>query len=264
MLRTILIPVEDDIHGKTAIDHLWRIAPAYQARVYGLRIVDVETLEEGMHETSEARRLLERDAGQHLESFVQMCEQHGLQYRTEIIIGQPIEEIALGAPRADLLLMGEAMSISGEAYNKRKTFVRDVLHRTARSVLIARDGHTDLNRIMVGYDGSEKSAHALQLGADLAERLSSELTVVVAADRKDYGAKLVDDLTWYLEAYRVDWKPVLFEGTPNEAMTRTAGDKKIDLVIVGSHGHGRLHELAFGSTTNHVLEYIRSSILIYR
>ena len=41
-------------------------------------------------------------------------------------------------------------------------------------------------------------------------------------------------------------------------------DTGADMLILGSHGHGRLHELAFGITTDFALENIRSSILIYR
>lgn len=264
MLRTILIPVEDGIHNAVATEHLWTLAPLYKSRVYGIRIVDIGTLEKGMHKTGEARRLLDRDARQHLSAFDQTCQAHGLRCKTDVIIGETVEEITLSVPRADMLIMGEALSVSGEEYKARKDVVREVLRRTARPMLIAREGHEKMKRIVVGYDGSEKGGHALQLAADLAERASSLLTVVVAADTRERGAALIDGATVYLEAYHLTWKPVLFTGTPNEALSHAAQDGPADLVVVGSHGHGRLHELTFGSTTNHVLEYIHTSILIYR
>ena len=75
MLRTILIPVEEGIHGTVGEAHLWSVAERYESHVYGVRVIDVNTLEEGLHETEEARRLLERDAFHDLEGFeeVKIC-----------------------------------------------------------------------------------------------------------------------------------------------------------------------------------------------
>lgn len=265
MLRTILLPIEEDHHGAVATDHLWDIAPLYGSRVYGLRVIDTESLEEGMRETEEARRLLDREVHQHLEAFEQTCREKELAWQTEVIIGEPIEEIALASPKADLMIMGEMRSVSGAENTERKAFVRNVLHRATRPMLIARDGHERLYHLVVGYDGSEKAGHALQLGADLAERAGAPLSVVTAADTLEYGMRLMDDVTVYLEAYTLtEWHPVVFEGPPSEALSKTVSDTGADMLIIGSHGHGRLHELAFGSTTNFVLDNIRSSILVYR
>ena len=264
MLRTILIPVEEGPHGTVADAHLWTVAERYESHVYGVRIVDVNTLEEGLHETEEARRLLERNALHDLEGFEQAYRSRHLTGRTEVIIGEPVEELVLCAPRADLMIIGEALSTDDEDRNERQAFIRAILHRITHPLLIAREGHEHLDRIVVGYDGSEKGGHALQWGADMAERSGASLTVVVATDRKEYGTRIIDDAEDYLTPYSLSMSPILFEGTPNEALTRTVHNEQADLIIIGSHGHGRLHELAFGSTTDHVLDNVDSSILIFR
>lgn len=264
MFRTILVPAEAGPHGAAGEAHLWSIAERYESHVFGVHIVDVNNLEEGLHETDEARRLLERDALQELETFEEDYKSRQLTGRTEVIIGEPVEELVLCAPRSDLVILGDAASVDEEDSEDRKSYIRAVLHRITRPLLIAREGQQDLDRIVVGYDGSEKGGHALEIGADMAERMGAALVVVVATDRKELGTRIMDDAEDYLTPYKLDFNAILYEGTPNEALSRTAQSEQASLVIVGSHGHGRLHELAFGSTTDHVLDNVNGSILIFR
>jgi hypothetical protein len=56
------------------------------------------------------------------------------------------------------------------------------------------------------------------LGDDLAERSGAPLSVV-KADTKEYAVRLMDDVTSYLEDYTLtDWHPVIFGGSPCEAL----------------------------------------------
>lgn len=81
---------------------------------------------------------------QHLEAFEQKCKDNELAWQTEVIIGEPVEEIALSSPKADIMIMGEMLSVSGAVNTERKNYLRNVLHRATRPVLIARDGHARL------------------------------------------------------------------------------------------------------------------------
>lgn len=264
MIRTILVPIEDGVYGVVAYEHLWRLATLYQARVYGIRIIEPEAVQNGLHETAEAPALLEEDARQRLAKFETVCQTRGHRSKTDVIRGDFVEEVGTNSQKADLLIIGEAIAGRGNNDRARMDLVRRVLRKVVKPTLIARKGHERLKRILVGYDGSEKGGRALQLAADLTERASSILTVVVACETKQAGTQLIDWATAYLESYRLSWRPSLIEGSPSEAIIRTVQDEGSDLIVVGSHGQSRLHELAFGSTTNHVLEYAPSSILIVR
>lgn len=56
------------------------------------------------------------------------------------------------------------------------------------------------------------------MGDDLAERSGAPLSVV-KADTKEYAVRLMDDVTSYLEDYTLtDWHPVIFGGSPCEAL----------------------------------------------
>lgn len=264
MIRTLFIPVESGVHYETALAHLHRLAPLYDSRALGLRVIDTFDLEKGLEGTEEARRLLEREASRHIDGFEQNCRQWGVKVSAEVVIGETIEEIAQYTRRADLVLLGEALSDEQDGFERQQRRVRDLLHRITRPALIAREGYENLARLVVGYDGSEKGGHALQWSADLAERAAAELALVTVAATKELGTQLIEEAGAYLEGYRLAWTSHLSEGHPGEALAHVARENRADLVIVGSHGHGRFHEMAFGSTTHYVLEHIPMSLMIWR
>jgi len=262
-MRTILVPIESGVHYETARDHLCRLAPLYGSRTLGLQVIDTFDLEKELGDREEARRLLERDARLRVEAFERECRDKGIASSGETVIGETVEEIALYAQRSDLLLIGEALS-DEEGLERRQRRVRAVLHRLTRPLLIAREGYEKMRRIVMGYDGCEKGGHALQWSADLAERASAELVFVVCADTREMIAQLAEEAEAYLDAYRIHRSVRTAEGHPGEALAQTARQSSADLVVVGSHGHGRLHEMAFGSTTRYVLENVPMSLLIWR
>lgn len=261
-MRTILIPLEPGASHAVAMAHARRIAPLYKSRLLGLHVIDTQILQKG-EGTEEIRRLLEREAQQHLDAFTTDCQSMGLPSVTDTVIGEPVEEISQYTGRGDLLLVGESLQ-AGSDEEDRKKRVDALLHRITRPMLVAREGHEGLKRIVVGYDGSEKGGHALQTSADLAERASAELILVTVASSKELGTRLQEEAAAYLGAYAVNWHSAPSEGHPGAALAKTVQDENADLVVVGAHGHGWIHEAAFGSTTRYILEYIPASLLIWR
>lgn len=133
----------------------------------------------------------------------------------------------------------------------------DMLHAAPCSVLIARpradaaDGSAFPRSIVVGIDGSEPAALALDAAGELAERLGAELRAVAAS-----GGKGVD-----LAGARVQ-APLLEEvgGRPVSALVEAA--RETDLLVVGSRG---LHGFgALGSVSERVAHEASCSVLVVR
>lgn len=53
-------------------------------------------------------------------------------------------------------------------------------------------------------------------------------------------------------------------GHPGESIARFAEDGRFDLVVMGTHGHGRLANLVLGSVTNKVLSECGVPVLLIR
>lgn len=136
-----------------------------------------------------------------------------------------------------------------------------------------------MNKILVGYDGSEPAAHALDQAARLARAFGCPLTVMTAADdrlvRED-GQKTMaadEDLArWTAEqgAERARTAGVAQVNTaisieaPKEALAHTANNESFDLLVVGHRGIGALEELFLGSTAKSLVDRVQCSVMIVR
>src|SRR4051794_37585853 len=61
-------------------------------------------------------------------------------------------------------------------------------------------------------------------------------------------------------AYGADWRL----GEPVDEIAAYVKRNRIDLVVMGSHGHGAIANLALGSTTTKVLAVLKAPVLIIR
>jgi nucleotide-binding universal stress UspA family protein len=126
----------------------------------------------------------------------------------------------------------------------------------------------DPREIIVGYDGSEHAREAVRRACALAGE-GSRITVVTAyhvppeiatfEPFEDLRRAFASSAKEVLETARGEVPEGPFqvefvtrEGTPAEVLTAVAAERGGDLVVVGSHGVGRLHA-ALGGVTSKLL-----------
>ena len=131
-----------------------------------------------------------------------------------------------------------------------------------------------LNRILVPTDFSDSARHALGYGVSLAREFGAELLLlhVVEALPGAYASELfpapiaevLDQVSGYArtELSRLTAEvaekgvPVrerLVQGKPSAEIVRVAGEEKVDMIVLGTHGKGVLDKALFGSTTERVV-----------
>jgi nucleotide-binding universal stress UspA family protein len=64
----------------------------------------------------------------------------------------------------------------------------------------------------------------------------------------------LDARTEALVAQGIDARPLMVQGAAAEAILEHAGRLGAELIVVGSHGHGKLHQLLTGSVAGAVLK----------
>jgi nucleotide-binding universal stress UspA family protein len=136
-----------------------------------------------------------------------------------------------------------------------------------------------MQRIIVGYDGSEASAHALDQACRLALAYRSHLTILTAAAdrlvREDGVVTPAADerlAQWTAEqgAQRAHRNGVTDVDTrisleaPDDALVLAAQEERSDLLVVGHRGLGALRELLMGSTAKSVVDRVACSVLVVR
>jgi nucleotide-binding universal stress UspA family protein len=134
------------------------------------------------------------------------------------------------------------------------------------------------NRIVVGVDGSEDSAHALTWAAALVEGTSGEIvavhalgllaqigdeSVVPSVGHRDQVVALLEHhwcrpLVEAAAAYRC----VVIDGDPVTALLRAAREASADLVVVGRRVAGGHPGLVLGSTSQQVVSQADRPVVV--
>lgn len=137
-------------------------------------------------------------------------------------------------------------------------------------------------KILVAVDGSEYTKHMLAYWAAHDEWLGPEhsytvLTVVQAVppraaavlDREtlqgyyaDEGEQVFKPIRAFLDQRQVRATFLSKTGSVGDVINKTAAD--FDLVMMGSHGHGALANLAMGSVVTRVLAGCKTPLLLIR
>lgn len=152
----------------------------------------------------------------------------------------------------------------------------------------ARSHQPRYDHILVAYDGSEGAQFALDWAKDLARANGSKVTIVTAfvppqiADGATLGYAWYPDYTkWYgaiekrsreavesaasiLNEQGIEAQSIVVEGHAGRTIARLAGDKRVDLVLVGASRGGRIQRAILGSTAESLLSQAPCNVLIAR
>jgi len=139
-----------------------------------------------------------------------------------------------------------------------------------------------MERILVGLDASSRAPDVLATAADLARRVGGKLILFRAVgvpheipaeaysmtpaslaellerDAKDYLTKLAKDVPAELIE-----DIVVHVGTPWQGVCAAADQRKVDLIVIGSHGYAGLDRL-IGTTAAKVVNHAKQSVLVVR
>lgn len=144
------------------------------------------------------------------------------------------------------------------------------------------------NRILVTLDGSELAERALRPAFELADKFSSVVVLLRVAVPSDvpvmalpgmgglyYDVQQADDTraheeaAGYLYSQRAEWLGIaqsvqteVITGTPAEVILDVAQAKRIDLIVMSTHGRSGLSRLLYGSVAEGVLHGARIPVLL--
>jgi nucleotide-binding universal stress UspA family protein len=138
-------------------------------------------------------------------------------------------------------------------------------------------------RLVVGYDGSDEANAAAAFAIWLAGKAGAEATLVHATPRLEAAvpAELLPDSADQAVAYDIEWTRRLenlreyatenarvhcrlVPGSPARALLDIAAQTRADVLLVGSHGVGRLRGALLGSVSAQVLTHASCSVMIFR
>jgi nucleotide-binding universal stress UspA family protein len=189
-------------------------------------------------------------------------------------VGRGLHELAAHRT-ADLLVVGSThRGIPGKVLIGDDT--RATFNAPPCAIAIAPHGFAldarSIRRIGVGYDGTDESRRALAAARGIAEHTGAGITVMrvvsledvqhqtpLPADWPASAAALVDQAQRELRALD-GVERLAVSGGPREELTKLSGD--VDLLVVGSRGHGRLGGAFHGSVSSYLQHHVASALLV--
>jgi nucleotide-binding universal stress UspA family protein len=142
-----------------------------------------------------------------------------------------------------------------------------------------------ISSVLVPIDFSVHSKSALTYAILIAERFGASLHLMYVVEPTIYPADLgfgqvvlpgvEDELrekgAGELEALitreigsRIRATSVVRTGNPHQEILREAEEKKVDLIIVATHGHSGVEHMLFGSTADRVVKHAKCPVLTVR
>ncbi|WP_284614778.1 universal stress protein [Aquabacterium humicola] len=164
-----------------------------------------------------------------------------------------LADVCEEAAYADLLVLGA--HDPALAQGTPSGLVDEVLRTSGRPALVMPPGAVPSppsQVVLVGWDASAAAARALAAAQPLLQEARRVLVLDGTPSGRDDG-RIRDYLQRHgIAAQIVPWPHAA--QAPGEALLALARRDGVDLLVMGCHGHGRLHELLFGSTTCSVLQ----------
>jgi nucleotide-binding universal stress UspA family protein len=134
------------------------------------------------------------------------------------------------------------------------------------------------HRILVALDGSPDAEAALEHAVSLARDQNALLTLLTVApppstpvsagasappDLLEANGRILREATSSLPA-DIGVRTRLERGNPAETILQVAAEDGHDLIVMGSHGHSRVHRALLGSVSERVLKASSLPVLLIR
>jgi len=125
--------------------------------------------------------------------------------------------------------------------------------------------------ILIATDGSEFAGRAVTSALSLAKSEGAKVFVVLvdapmhAGQIKQEAKALLNRVAAEAKAANVPCQTIQVDhDQPHQVICATAKDKNCDLIVLGSHGRGRITTALLGSVTNAVLRHAACPVLVWR
>jgi nucleotide-binding universal stress UspA family protein len=216
-----------------------------------------------------------------LDEALRISEPYGVPVRTILEIGEPPDKIVETAEEthSDLIVVGVRGDNPAKTLLMGSIAARVIGFSEVDVLAVPSKSGINLERILVAVDGSRSAERAASVALQLSESYGSALFVLSVANIPPhlYGLDLKVANRMLAEArqvldqfknrphYQETHVPVdlmLREGEPAQCINQVAADKKVGMIIIGSHGRTGLKRLLMGSVAERVLGHAPCPVLV--
>jgi nucleotide-binding universal stress UspA family protein len=215
--------------------------------------------------SSKMREVLEERGRTMLTEFSDRATEVNVRCETLMDVGVVANEICERARTADIVVIGH------RGVNEK--FSTGLLGGTAESVtrkcpkpllVCPAKSNGGIQKPLLAYDGSQRSASAMQEAADFCVSLELPLAVAHVTRDESTGAGVLDEAKRYLAPYAIKASFASLTGHAPERIVAEIRTEGYDLLFIGAYGHSRIVEMVLGSTTEYVLRNAPCPVFLNR
>jgi len=283
MYDAVCLPTDGSDAADAALDLAISLADAHDATLHVLNVADTNqpslTRIDG-----QVRDVLEGAGKEIVDEAASTARAAGVDVTTAVVQGGPSRTIReyVDDREIDLVVMGTRGQRTVE-----KIILGSVTERVLRSstvpVLVVppeSDREYPPERVLVGSDGSEGSAAAIQESLDICETVGGALRALsvvesallgidvrsstVAEERERRDTDLLEAVRDQATERGIDVETAVEEGEVVETMNEFAEAHGIDLVVVGTHGRTGIDRRLLGSVTENLIRSAAVPVLSVR
>ncbi len=139
----------------------------------------------------------------------------------------------------------------------------------------------EMNKILVGFDGSASSKKALEHAKSLSAKLQASVTLLTVVRLPDFSSSMdeVDEAMEEAEKKVVPMhkeiaesaqkegikiQTVIIHGHPVEKIINYAQENGFDLIVIGTRGLGGFKKLVIGSVAQKVVTYSKVPVMVVK
>ncbi len=265
----ILSAIDTSEHAATVMEYSCFIAPALNARVTGMCVIETKKIEgpllrdylstvgldAGLDYKGTVKRFLQMKSEELLERFRAECAAREIEFDAVIDEGIVTRSIASHAESVDLVILGRRGEHAEWHASPLGGAVEGVIRSTPQPVLITPRKFRPIRRAMIAYDGSAFAKDAFELAARIHRATRLEGIVVTAQPERDEDelARVEAEVRELCTKHESPFRFEAREGDAAQVIPKAARELEVDLVVMGAYGHSKIREMILGSTTQQVL-----------
>ncbi|HSG45646.1 MAG TPA: universal stress protein [Anaerolineales bacterium] len=236
-----------------SLDHAAAIAKREQGYIYGLHVVKNTTPESSL------------SVDKIRQNFTQRCQAASIEGELTVEKGDIAETILKRAAWVDLVVVSLTHPPEQKTLKRLGVGFTLLIQRCSRPMLVVPDGaDSQMDRILLAYDGSPKANEALFVAAYLGSKWNAQL-VVVTVETKHTPKTALELARTYLEKQGIDNVAYLLRPKPiGNSLLKVAEEYNSNLLIMGGFGFRPVLNLVLGSTVDQILHEFKQPILICR
>lgn len=209
------------------------------------------------------RGTLNQSYEQALAACEEACTTADIRYERDLLAGDPARVLAREAEGCDLLVVG-AHGQTDSAATLIGNTTRRVLRHATKPVLVTRGDYAPITTVVVGYDGTADSGHAVEWTADFAAAGGWQVHLVTGALARTDLAGAARRAANIVTARGIEPQVHVVPGDAPGVIFDEAKAVSADLIAIGASPKGALTGFFIGESWPDIVEQAKVPVLCWR